>query len=319
LGTTRNIVRPILESNGKKFQLAFCPERTIEGQAMMELRYLPQIIGADSQATALRATQIFQFITPTVVRVTDFETAEMIKLVDNTKRDVMFAYANEVARLCDAVGVSAEEVISSGRFGYSRTDLPMPGPVGGPCLSKDPYILAESVAAFGLTPEITLTARHVNERQFSEVVSFLKSYSRNMEGFPKNPTIALLGVAFKGQPATDDVRGTTAVPILEELRKAFPGSRFVGYDPVVAREAIASLGLLSQATLTEAMTGAHLALILNNHSEFSRMPIESLAAQMSRPAAIYDFWNCFTRTALSLPAGVRYLTLGSHGLAQRAT
>ncbi len=132
---------------------------------MAELRYLPQIIGADTPATALRATQIFQFITPTVVRVSDFETAEMIKLVAHTKRDVMFAYANEVAKVCDAVGISAEEVISSGRFGYSRTDLPLPGPVGGPSLSKDPYLLAESVAELGVIPELTLAARRVNERQ----------------------------------------------------------------------------------------------------------------------------------------------------------
>ncbi len=65
------------------------------------------------------------------------------------------------------------------------------------------------------------------------------------------------------------------------------------------------------------MNGADLAVIANNHAEFLRMPIEALALQMSRPAAIYDFWNCFTRTALSLPPGVFYFALGSHGASRR--
>jgi len=82
----------------------------------------------------VRAGQLFQFLTPTVVRVADPETAEMIKLVDNAQRDVSFAYANEIARACDAVGISAAEVIRAGKLGYPRTNLPMPGPVGGPCL-----------------------------------------------------------------------------------------------------------------------------------------------------------------------------------------
>src|SRR4051812_4147538 len=137
LGVTRQLVAPILDSAGVKYDLAFCPERTLEGHALVELRQLPQIVGGFSDSATVRASQIFQFLTPTVVRVSDLETAEMIKLIDNAQRDVAFAYANEVAQSCDAIGISAAEVIRAGKLSYPRTNLPMPGPVGGPCLEKD--------------------------------------------------------------------------------------------------------------------------------------------------------------------------------------
>ncbi len=120
LGTTRAIVMPILERAGVPYDLAFCPERTLEGDALAELRHLPQIVGGVSASATARAAQIFQALTPTVVRVSDIETAEMIKLVDNAQRDVAFAYANEIdMRVSDAVSASAPS--RSSRPGSSAT------------------------------------------------------------------------------------------------------------------------------------------------------------------------------------------------------
>lgn len=311
IGTTRSIVGPILAATGKSFSLAFCPERTVEGQALRELRFLPQIIGASDSRTATRASMLFGRLTPTVVRVSDPETAEMIKLIDNTKRDVMFGFANEVARMCDAIGISAAEVIRSGRFGYSRTDLPMPGPVGGPCLSKDSHILGASLAPYGVTPEITLAARRVNERQFEEIAAFLGKLAAATPALPKAPRIAVLGIAFKGQPETDDVRGTTAIALRAGLISHFPGAALIAFDPIVEPDALAALGFAPAASLEEAFAGAHIAIVHNNHGAFSRMPVERLAARMARPGVIYDCWNNFIDQPLALPEGVSYLALGS--------
>ena len=120
---------------------------------MRELRELPQIVGGNDLGVLTRASQIFQFLTSTVVRVSRCDTAEMVKLIDNTQRDVRFAFANEVARMCDGLGISAQEVIRAGNLGYARNHIPMPGPVGGPCLSKDPHILAQGLARVGVVPE----------------------------------------------------------------------------------------------------------------------------------------------------------------------
>lgn len=311
LGTTQNVVKPILEKTGKKFSLAFCPERTVEGQAMSELLYLPQIVGADNLTTSVRVSQIFQFLTPTIVRVSDMETAELIKLIDNTKRDVLFAFANEVARICDTVGLSAKEVITSGRFGYSRTNLPMPGPVGGPCLSKDSHILAQSLSAYGVTPEITSASRKVNEEQPKEVVQFLKRYTQAMTDFPKNPKITLMGFAFKGKPETDDIRGTTASLILDALKESFTEAVFYGYDPVVEAHDIESFGVCPVVELSEAFKQSHLVIIMNNHPAFERMHLEELATSLAKPGIIYDFWNLFDHS-LKLPSGMQYIALGGH-------
>ena len=139
LGTTRNVVAPILEATGRAYDLAFCPERTLEGSALKELRTLPQIVGGATLQATVRASQLFQFITVTTIRVANLETAETIKLVDNTQRDVHFAFSNEVARICDAIGVSAAEVINAGKLGYpahqpaaagpGRRTMPGEGPV----------------------------------------------------------------------------------------------------------------------------------------------------------------------------------------------
>ncbi|MGQ0510701.1 MAG: nucleotide sugar dehydrogenase [Betaproteobacteria bacterium] len=314
LGTTRKVVLPILDAAGVDYQLAFCPERTLEGRALVELRQLPQIVGGATPEATVRASQIFQFLTPTVVRVSDIETAEMIKLVDNAQRDVAFAYANEVARACDAVGVSAAEVIRAGKLGYPRTNLPMPGPVGGPCLEKDPHIFAEGLRELGLEPVITMAARRTNEGQPEEVVEHIAT-TLAAAGAPEAPVIALMGIAFKGQPATDDLRGTMARPVFEALKRRYPRATYRGYDAVVAQDEQRAFGLAPCATIAQALEGAHLALILNNHPVFGAMPVAELAAAMARPALIYDFWNCFTAGDLHLPAGVGYMALGSHGRA----
>lgn len=318
LGTTRSIVLPILQESGKNFQIAFCPERTVEGQAMAELRYLPQIIGADTLDTGVRAAQLFQFITPTVVRVNNLETAEMIKLIDNTKRDVIFGFSNEVAHLCDVAGLSADEVINAGRFGYSRTDLPTPGPVGGPCLSKDSHILVQSMMEYGVVPEIIKAARNVNEEQSTLVVEFLKNFLCSLKNFPKKPIVSLLGIAFKGRPATDDVRGSSAKSILQDLKTVLPNAEFWGYDPVVKFDAIAEFGLKPHKEAEDAFKGANLVLILNNHPFFSSIPIETWTLKMAKPAVVYDFWNNFRNESLCLPDGVQYIALGSHKYAKRS-
>jgi UDP-N-acetyl-D-mannosaminuronic acid dehydrogenase len=312
IGTTQHVVQPILQASGKRFQIAFCPERTVEGEALAELRVLPQIVGAPDLATVARAAQFFSFITPTVVRVSTIETAEMIKLIDNARRDVAFGYANEVARMCDAIGISAAEVIQSGRFGYTRTDIPMPGPVAGPCLSKDPHILVESLEQFGVKPEITASARYVNERQVTELVAFLKGRLTRDAGFPEAPRIALLGIAFKGKPPTDDTRGTMAITVHAALGAAFPDANIVAHDFIVDPAMLRAINMNPVGDLKDAFDQASLVVILNNHAGYSSMALESLARSMARPGIVYDCWSSYIGRSVLLPPGVTYVALGSH-------
>lgn len=315
LGTTRNLVKPILEASGKSFQIAFCPERTLEGRALIELHELPQVIGADDPDVRWRCQQFFGQMTPTTVVVGSLEAAELTKLVDNTYRDLSFGFANEIAKLCGRMGISAREVIRAGKLGYPRTNVALPGPVGGPCLEKDPHILVESAKQWGVDMPITLAGRRTNEEQPADVAGISRIWADRLDGFPAKPVISLLGLAFKGMPPTDDLRGTMAYPIFRELEAAFPGATFRGYDAAVEpAAATAFFGFPMVKTLAAAFEGADMVFLLNNHSAFQQMDLAALSASMHRPGIVYDLWNMHDDIMDSMPDGVVALALGSERL-----
>jgi UDP-N-acetyl-D-mannosaminuronic acid dehydrogenase len=313
VGTTRTFVKPVLDKSGVDYQLAFCPERTLEGRALLELKTLPQVVGGVDVTSTFRASQMFSFLTPSVVRVNDPETAELVKLVNNTQRDYTFAFANEVAAVCDTLGLSATEVISSGNLGYPRASLPMPGPVGGPCLEKDPYILAQSLERMNFVPSLAINARVWNETLPERTVAQLAGEMAG-SGLGDPLHIAVLGLAFKGRPETDDLRGTLAKPLIDQLRARFPEAMLVGWDPIVDRAGIESLGLLPCDSVQDAFCGAHLLILQNNHPAFATLDLTVLSATMATPGLIYDFWNQHDPRTLPLAPGIRYAGLGTMAL-----
>jgi UDP-N-acetyl-D-mannosaminuronic acid dehydrogenase len=158
---------------------------------------------------------------------------------------------------------------------------------------------------------ITAAARAVNETQPAETVRLMRE-AYAAAGGGAGPKIALCGLAFKGVPATDDLRGTMAAPILAALREQFPDGRFVGFDPVVSPEAARDhFGIETAASLDEACAGAGIVVIANNHPLFQGTEMPALAAKMASPGIIYDYWNMHNREIEGLPDGIRYLSLGS--------
>jgi UDP-N-acetyl-D-mannosaminuronic acid dehydrogenase len=313
IGTTRDVVAPILAASGKKFDIAMCPERTLEGKALQELRELPQIVGADDQAVADRAAAVFRRLTSSIVLVSGIETAEIIKLVSNTFRDVQFAFANEVARVCDAFGVSAHEVISAGKLGYNRTNIPLPGLVGGPCLEKDPHILMESARTRGISLEITGAGRLVNERQPQETVDFISSEieRRELTGPLK---INILGMAFKGQPETSDLRGSMSIKVLDALKKAHPDAQIGVYDPITPQEVLAAEfpDELVFSRFGDAVSGASVVVIANNHPSLGTISPRTINEFMSPDGFVYDYWNHFSHLPTS-ELGDSYFAVGRRG------
>lgn len=317
VGTTRDVVAPILAASGKKFDIAMCPERTLEGKALQELRELPQIVGADNPAVADRAAALFRRLTISIVQVADIETAEIIKLVSNTFRDVQFAFANEVARVCDAFGVSAHEVISAGKLGYNRTNIPLPGLVGGPCLEKDPHILMESARTRGIDMEITSAGRLVNERQPEETVRFITSeiQRRNLAASDSGPVrINILGMAFKGLPETSDLRGSMSIKVLDALKKAHPNAEIGVFDPVTSPEVLASEFPDEHVfnRFGDAVSGAHVVVIANNHPSLGQISPRTISEFISPDGFVFDYWNHFSHLPAS-ELGDSYFAVGRSG------
>jgi UDP-N-acetyl-D-mannosaminuronic acid dehydrogenase len=310
VGTTRSVVTPILETAQKRFDIAMCPERTLEGRALVELRSLPQVVGADDGVVRARAAALFSRLTRTIVDVESPETAEVIKLVDNTYRDVRFAFANEVARACESFGVSAYQVIAAGKLGYPRTDVPIPGLVGGPCLEKDPHILLESGQDRGIDLEITRSARLVNERQPGETVTAIGAELAR-RGLATGPRIAVLGLAFKGVPSTDDLRGSMALRVIDEIRDRIPTATISVFDPVIAPERlmVAVPGVEAAGSVDDAVRGAAVAILANNHPHFADFPPSALRTKMVPGSFVYDYWNLFSHLQ-ARSADPDYLAVG---------
>ena len=309
IGTTREVVKPVLDRAGKSYHLSMCPERTLEGDALRELATLPQIVGGESERAADRAAALFSRLTHTIVRVADPETAEMIKLVDNTSRDVRFAFANEVARACDAIGVNANDVIRFGKFGYPRTDVALPGLVGGPCLEKDPHILLASLAPHDIGLEITAASRAVNERQPGETVAAIV---RRLEERGAGPfTAAVAGIAFKGRPETDDLRGSMSLRVVERMAATGKFAEIRAYDAVVPHTEMAKLDHIAPCdSLEAACDGADVLIVANNHPAFAAIEPEPLLAGMAEGAFIYDYWNNLGQLPGEILGG-RYFTVGN--------
>jgi UDP-N-acetyl-D-mannosaminuronic acid dehydrogenase len=310
VGTTRDVVSPVLAASGKRFDIAMCPERTLEGDALQELRQLPQIVGADDPAVSDRAAAVFRRLTNSIVQVSSPEAAEIIKLVDNAYRDVQFAFANEVARLCDAFEVDAQEVISSGKLGYKRTNVPKPGLVGGPCLEKDPHILLQSARSRGIDLELTFAGRLINERQPAETVKFI-SHEIARRGLLSPLRICVLGMAFKGIPATDDLRGSMSVKVLDELKKAHPNAEIRLFDPVIAPEQLTATFPDERifSRLGDAVSGASVVIIANNHPALGRISPHAITEFIVPDGFLFDYWNHFSHLPTS-ELGNSYFAVG---------
>ena len=118
----------------------------IEGNAIVELQDLPQVVSGFSKKSLQKVTAFFNKISRKVVKVKNLEGAEMVKLLNNSFRDLSFAFSNQIAMICDQHGLNTNEVINAANKGYPRNQIPLASPgVGGPCLTKDPYILDEVI------------------------------------------------------------------------------------------------------------------------------------------------------------------------------
>jgi UDP-N-acetyl-D-mannosaminuronic acid dehydrogenase len=313
IGTSRNIVAKILKQKIDHFDIAFCPERTQEGKALIEVRDIPQIIGGINKNSANRAKKIFKKITKDVLIVSSLETAEMIKLVDNSQRDVYFSYANEIAQICDALNINALEVIEKGKYNYSRTNLAKPGPVGGPCLIKDTYILKESLYGKKYLPNIALAARKINENLPRELIKKIKNkfLEKNNRKVKK---IGLLGLAFKGDPPTDDIRDSMSLKFYSEIKKVFPKAVVTVYDKLVKKNDFKIYKIKRAKTLESCFFNSDLILILNNHKIFKQMKLSSLGNKMNAQGIIYDCWNLFDRKKVNLRKDIEYSGFGNSNI-----
>ena len=306
VGASRGVVLPELLARWGRARLAFCPERTIQGQALRELEQLPQVVGGLDDASAEAAAALFARVTPRVVRVSSLEAAELVKLVNNCHTDLIYSFGNEVALLAERAGLDPLEVIRAANVDYPRPDLSRPGYVGGGCLSKDPYILLASGKALGHEPWLVGRARALNEYLPGHAARHFLALLGQARGGLDGARVALLGFAYKGWPPTDDMRGAPVLAMLEVFREA--RLTLVGHDFLVAPQIIRDLGV-EPRPLEHVFDGADGVLVVTDHPEYAKLDLGAALAQLRRPALVYDSWRILDEAAVRA-AGIRYAAIG---------
>jgi UDP-N-acetyl-D-mannosaminuronic acid dehydrogenase len=310
VGTTRTICLPILEQSsglvaGREFSLVFAPERTIAGKALKELHALPQIIGAlDSQGAEIAAA-MYREITPTIVILESIEAAEMVKLVNNTFRDTIFAFANEVALVCDRYNLDANKIITAANEGYPRDPVPLPSPgVGGVCLKKDPYLLQVTAQTKDIQPAILGRSRSVNEYMplhvFRKFSRFCEKHGRKLAG----RRVFVVGFAFKGWPETSDMRDSATLDLVKYLDQA--GVGISGYDPVVKTLHLDEIGMVHGTSLEDGFRNSDAVFIMNNHPSYEDWNLMALVETMNKPGLFVDGWSMFRMDDFAQIEGISY-------------
>ena len=215
--TTVEIVAPILEKSGlkagKDFSLAYSPERVLPGQILKELVENARIIGGIDQHSSEAGRDLYKIFVKGEILMTDATTAEMVKLMENTYRDINIAAANEFARLADRFHVDIWEAISLANR-HPRVKVLNPGPgVGGHCISVDPWFFVEAAPD---TAQLIRTAREVNDSQPAYIVDFIQRKIGNLT----DKRITTLGLAYKAD--VDDLRESPAIEVALLLKKLEP-------------------------------------------------------------------------------------------------
>lgn len=298
VGLTRKFVKEEIKklSNleaGQDYYLAYAPERTIEGKALQEINKMPQVIGGINNKSVEKAKEIFSKTTEKIVEVSSLETAELIKLLDNSYRDSRFAFANEVALICESLGVDANETIQAANKDYPRNDIAKPSPgVGGGCLTKDPWILSYATQKKGYKPSLIEEARKVNLKIpkliLERVEEKLKEKGKNLSKIK----IFIAGFAFKGQPETDDLRESTTLWLLDELKGKV--NKVYGFDPIVKKEDLEKLNI-EVVSIEEGCENADLVMIMNNHKSFSELNPKDIIKKMNDKSVFFDAWRLFDK------------------------
>ena len=262
-GTTRERLRPILEesglSAGKDFFLAFSPERIDPGRTDFTIRTTPKIVGGVNEESTRRAVELYSLVCDEVMEVSSPDAAELSKLLENIFRSVNIALVNEMAMLCERLGIDVWEVIdaaASKPFGFMRFD---PGPgMGGHCLPVDPFYLSYKAREHDFYTEFIELAGKINQNQPHWCVRRIERALNDAGKATNGARVLLLGVSYKA--GVGDIRESPALKIIGLLRDL--GAEVSYHDPHVAE--LPDLEL-SSVTLDEGLASADLVCIVTAH------------------------------------------------------
>jgi len=263
----------------------FAPERTIEGSAVNELKNLPQIFGCDDEKSNLFFKDFFKKTSKEIVELESTKSAELLKLSSNVYRDVTFSLANEIAQICYDNNIDSKKLINAVNYKYDRCNIAKPGPVAGPCISKDAYILFENKnEKKRKETSLIIKARQLNENYILSIMNDIIK-----KNFNSKLNVSILGIAFKGIPLTSDTRDSYAFKIIEKLNKNKLIRNIYCFDSKVYKEDFESNKLNRKNSLEECFVDDFI-IIQNNQDIFKNLDFERLTKNKKTKTIIFDLW-----------------------------
>jgi UDP-N-acetylglucosamine 2-epimerase (non-hydrolysing) len=267
VGTTDHVAKLLEEKTGLKagvdFYVAPCPERVLPGKIFQELVENDRIIGGINQDSVNQAAAMYKQFAHGQLYLTDATTAEMVKLVENSSRDVQIAFANQVASMAYSIGLNPYEVIELANK-HPRVNILNPScGVGGHCIAVDPWFLVES---FPEHTALLKAARHVNDEKPHEVINCIKSsvaaWQKSNQGTCK---VAALGLTYKAD--VDDLRESPALEIAYQLR-SMPDIELLVCEPHVNKTKLHYMFGDAAVSYTQAIEQADILVFLVSHKRF---------------------------------------------------
>jgi len=302
-GTTEKIVKPILEKEsgmkaGKDFSLAFSYERVMVGRLIHNITKYPRVVGGIDEKSTKKAMEIYEKIVQAPLHPTDSLTAEVSKVVENTYRDVNIAFANEVALMCESLGVDVYKVRElvnnlpndpSNPSANPVRNMHFPGAgVGGHCLPKDPWLFKYGVDNYGrfkVEPNVIVESRNINMYMPEHTIDLLEDALKDKGKTLKDSKIAALGVAFLEN--SDDTRNTPTKKFYEISKEK--GAKTVLHDPYVR-----DFEYPFTSNLDETIKDADAIVILTKHKDYLKLNLKDIKNKMKTPIII-DGRNTFDK------------------------
>ena len=285
-GTTHDLFIPLLEESGLEvgadFAVAFAPERIDPGSQKLPLREVPKVVGGETPLCTALCTKVFEAIFDSVVPVSSSQSAEMVKLLENTFRAINIGLANEIALMCDRLGLDVWEVIeaaASKPYGFMRFD---PGPgLGGHCIPVDPTYLAWKMKSLNFPARFIDAAIEINSHMPEHVATTVGEILNDDRIAVNGARILIMGVAYKAD--VSDVRESPALSIIASLEAKGAEVRY--HDPHVPELRLGDRSVKSVDLTDEAIGSADLVVIVTSHSG---VDYERLVASAHR---VYDTRN----------------------------
>jgi len=276
-GTTEELIRPMMEETGlkagKDFYLAFSPERVDPGNRVYTIRNTPKVIGACTPECLEHAMAYYSQIVENVVPVSGSDTAEMVKLLENTFRAVNIALVNEVALMCDVLGINVWEVIqaaASKPFGYMPFQ---PGPgLGGHCIPIDPHYLSWKLKSLNYYARFIELAGEINSSMPAYVVRKVTDALNSIERSVKGSRILVLGVTYKKD--INDMRESPALDVVKLLQ--LKGGEVLFSDPFIQEFKMNGKTLTSRKLTPDLLRSMHCIVVTADHTAFDyKMVLEN--------------------------------------------